>query len=277
MAFILITMFWERVMVAKTKEELMKEWNDHAKKVRVEFEKQYNDKIRKEARDYDNAVVKPQAQLQKAKDAKDPYEADGKKTYWELVKHEAHKLINDNFAGYNDWAIAMSGLVHIAMLLSKANWYDRPEITNLIPYSREIGGVFSSGWEGAKHELADLYNEYLDVGWVDKDKLPGVGYTASLDAQGQLEVKVTIDGNPDPDPRGQLKNALDVGTVAWAKSRGYDLVPGPQPGTKVFKDADGNQMTHEKFVELNNDSDLGLNNFVKGGFIPAELTMGPRP
>lgn len=287
--------------MSKTKAELMQKWIEQAEEGRFRFEKEYFQKKRDLEREHHDAVVIPEEARQHAKNAKDPIKD---KTYWELVNHEAHNLINENFAGYNDWAIAMSGLVHIAMLLSKAMWYDPPEYSNLIPHAAAIGGLWTSVNRQAYDSVIGTPVDRLRKGKVETDKLPGVGFKASLDAQGKLVLDVTVDGEPErPTPfKGwdfplrrdrslvewanmrrygelnseggtPLKVMLDIGVVAWAKSRGYDL----DSTTGTFKDADGKQLTNEKFQELNNDSDLGLNNFIAGNFMPVDFTLGPRP
>jgi hypothetical protein len=165
-------------------------------------------------------------------------------SYWDLVEKKANEMINKEFSGYNDWAIAMMGIINALNILAEAESNDPIEFAPLM----KIGELIGNGIQYLSLKMGASQ---------DKLELPRLEFAVNLDKDGNIKSKVSKDGELNE----QLTEYFDVGIVAWAKSIGCEI-----EDAAIKKDPDGNVMTPKKFLELSNDSEEGLAKFLSGKF-----------
>lgn len=251
-------------------EELAKQkaMKKEVKAVRAENElAQQDDRIRENVSDDDKAQNKK-----------------GRK-YWDIVNRNAETLIEGRLEGYNDFAIAMSGLVRSALELHKALYYDPIEWSKLLPYH----DARSALWQAAKdaawnfevevgpHKIGPGYGPGHLIDKLDKiamkdNELPTIRFSADFNDQGKLTTKVTKDNEEVPpklklDEKGEevdvgLKSHFDTGITAWAEYHGFKM----NNGVYAHMDDPTNLLTNEKFKELNKDPEESLEKFLSGRF-----------
>lgn len=176
------------------------------------------------------------------------------------IERSANTLISKEFSGYNDWSVAMQGLLANAVELGRALYYDPIKWTNFIPYRDTVAG----GLTQIKNAAKDYTWDYT-IGWaVDKldaaalknDELPKIRFSVAVN-NGQIDTQVTKNN----DPAYELNDCFNSGVVDWAQVQGY--IPKRQrDGSIVFEDTSGTKLTQEKFKELNEDPATSLENFL---------------
>ena len=215
------------------------------------------------------AVREEESAAKRREDAKD----EEGHLYWDKVNKTANTLISKEFSGYNDWAVAMQGLLVAALELNKAMYYDPIDLTVFIPYRDNMAPYLTAAKELPGMAWDKVIGDPIARRRIEAGDLPEMRLSATLDEQGGLKSQITKNGEPvqeiiDPatgevDSTKDLKMHFDVGIKMWAKSNGYDAVVEPNVGL-VFKDEHGDKMTKEKFQELNEDFDTSLEKFISG-------------
>ncbi|MBA2656900.1 MAG: hypothetical protein H0U70_07920 [Tatlockia sp.] len=251
--------------MAQTEEEKRKAWLEKDTAVQDEL----LNIQRRMKRQHQRTVGAEDANAKALEKTKDP--VDGK-LYWDKVKENAHHMINDNAAGYQEWPNIMMSLCHYALKNAEANWYDPIDYLYFIPYRDEIGGAFVAFKNQFKDKIADIIQNPIDRRFfMNKDELPSVGYTAAFTNQGQLNLQIILNGKPATEQEPNIKNHLDTGIVAWAMTQDYE-----RDAQGVFKDSAGNLMTNAKFQELNAEPENSLLKFLSGRF-DLNFNVSPSP
>jgi hypothetical protein len=211
-------------------------------------------------------------------------------SYWVEVKRKADDLRDKEFAGYNDWAIGMMNIVHAAKILNKAMLHQ----PNLLPFANERAEIWDKlkavVWIGVDKLQSSAKD--TKVGQKIKDTfigeaifrktvdLPKIEFTVNIKNNGQIESTAAIDGKVLPSGDRILRH-LDIGLGVWAGTHGYSI--DQSDNNKLKNSNTGEVMTPEKFEDLKNDPDKGLNAFLSGHFDmnltyrPPSLTTAPSP
>ncbi|MBA2711816.1 MAG: hypothetical protein H0U57_14655 [Tatlockia sp.] len=254
--------------MALTEEEKNSKWAEKDSNFKKRFQDEVLQAKREKDRNYERTVGAEKAEAKKTKNAKSP--ATGK-LYWDIVKENAERSMAA--AGYQEWANLMNEFaLSTCGALNRALRNDPIELTNLIPYSDEIGGI----WLEVKDTIHDkMLAPYLlnpiKRPFLDDKELPSVGFTVALNNQNQLEVEITKDGKPVNNP--EFTKHIQEGFTAWAATKNYEL----DTGTQTYKKESGKVLNQESLLRKNTDHpEESFLAFATGRF-EMPLTGGMRP
>ncbi|WP_028388790.1 hypothetical protein [Legionella fairfieldensis] len=198
-------------------------------------------------------------------------------SYWDKVKINANQLVEKDFAGYNDWAIGMMGLVHALMDLNKAIAKEdviwkvvtkNPVVNN--PLTHKL-------WERTGGIVSDALTKKL----LKDGKLPDVKFYVEINKAKGLVTTISKNNKPlgNDEVSQKLQESFDTGIIAWAKLHGYEAIATPGVPPKKDKlelvDKAGNKMTQGDFNALNEDPDHGLEAFLSNRFNMAVKSAAP--
>jgi hypothetical protein len=201
-------------------------------------------------------------------------------SYWVDVKKKANDLLEREFSGYNDWAIGMTNIVQAAKILNKAMLHE----PNLLPFANERAEIWDKFKTVAWIAVVDKFQNWVKntaAGQKIKDTLigkaifkktvdlPKIEFSVNVKENGQIQSTAAMDGKV-LSSGNEISRHLDVGLELWAKSHGYSI----DPSDSRLKNDVGEVMTSEKFEELKNDPDKGLDAFLSGRF---DMNLTYRP
>jgi hypothetical protein len=179
------------------------------------------------------------------------------------IERDAGHLIEKEFSGANDWAIAMQMLLASAMRLNKALWYDPIKWMNFVPYSDELGAGLTQAGDLVWDKTIGWVGDKIDSKLVPNTKLPPIRFSVSID-NGNIVTQVTKDKefvNPKDPNNASINTSFNEGVLEWAKVQGYEKKRLADGSIGLANDS-GTKMTAEIFKDLNDDADTSLEKFL---------------
>ena len=206
---------------------------------------------------------------------REKYDAEAREAWSAVDKWVKENAGIKGQQSYVEYGTSMMDLCAGYQLLNKALAYDNMfERGMKYVWNQTIGSTkLGQDIERAAHSAKELPGDLLDQGLrkihLKKDKLPEIVYKVMVDEDGKLMTQVTKNGEPlSP----EQKLMFDTGLVAWAEARDCTF----DPATGILTDENDDIMTPEKFIELNEGDENGLDAYFEGRF-NLEVSSAPRP
>lgn len=168
------------------------------------------------------------------------------KTKWEIAKAEADKALSAEVTMYNDWRNAMMGLLSMYSALTDALIQTRKELFQYASHN------LSGDGDGGK--LSPMEQE-----------LPALFHKVNCNDKNELEFKnLALETSTGTKLDNTLDELFRKGVEHWLSECGYKSCG--TNSSQFYNIQDNSILTKEKFNELKDDSNKGLDAFLSGHF-----------
>lgn len=185
-------------------------------------------------------------------------------TLWKKLMRTADHAINEGQHAYQDWRSSMLSLLEIYSQLLKAISQSRDEL--LSPVTKTMKQMFR------EQVFYPLKDKIMDaIRGEPRGDLPTLVHDLSMSDDNKLKIgEIKFGDDSRPDSPGEFNNAFATLVTLWLKDHDYELAA---DNTFVTADAHKTVLTKEKFEELKDDKDKGLNAFLG---LNTQLEFRPR-
>ncbi|MFT4057961.1 MAG: hypothetical protein QM652_00270 [Legionella sp.] len=239
------------------KREVANEFENAAKKVAVKEAENRTEEYRKYLAEKRNAEDKDA--LMKWYNEKYTMDSRGKNqiTLWDSVVNKAEEALVLEQTTYHDWRSAMMSLMSLFSMLVSAISQSEKELVGE-RYFTIKQSVRENYFYPIAHKILDT------VRGDPRVNIPTILHNVTIGDDNKLHIKELKSLDPNRNV-SSLKTQFTKFVSVWLAGHGY--APGPEIGAYINQDKNspdyGKILTKEKFNELKNDKNLGLDKFLE--------------
>lgn len=187
-------------------------------------------------------------------------------TLWEQLDHEADKVLHAEQHAYNDWRSAMMSLLALFSLMVKAGSHS---LETVVAQNEMI----TSARLAARAALVQVKDKILDtLRGNPRVDLPALIHDVKMTDDNKIDFGA-LKRSDDLQSTPTLNEGFQTLIALWLHDQGYE--PGSIENTYVTADENKTLLTKEKFLELKNSPEHGLNKFLEET-VDLEFREGPR-